>query len=148
MSLDILTSYWQNSNMEDLKGHAIVLRITHHFLKEMVKTLTPYLETHITFMREPLGVSHKLATTLHFLATGNTYASLQYGFRVDEITISNLLPEVCKAIIDTYKVKVLMCPKQCFWSVVMSLELTTSFPPWRKNVPFWRNWLILFSVFH
>ena len=31
---------------------------------------------------------------------------------------------------------------QCFWSVVMSSELTRSFPLWRKNIPFWRQWYI------
>ena len=32
--------------------------------------------------------------------------------------------------------------RQCFWSVVMSSELTTSFPLWQKDIPFWRQWYI------
>ena len=35
-----------------------------------------------TFMREPLDVGLKLATIPRFLATGNSYPSLQYSFRV------------------------------------------------------------------
>ena len=63
------------------------------------------------FMREPLDVGLKLATTLRFLATGDSYKSLQYSFRVASNTISNFVPEVCKAIIEVYKNEVLKCPK-------------------------------------
>ena len=45
----VLTSYWQNSNMEDLKGHKIVLRITPHFLKEMLETYYIYERTTWSF---------------------------------------------------------------------------------------------------
>ncbi|XP_071080849.1 uncharacterized protein [Haliotis cracherodii] len=67
--------------------------------QEMVEKLTPHLKKHATFMREPLEVGLKLAATLHFLATENSYPGLQYSF----------IPEVCKAIIEVYKDEVLSC---------------------------------------
>ena len=42
--------------MEDTKCYANHMRITLDLFKEMVETLTPYLEKHITFMREQLEV--------------------------------------------------------------------------------------------
>jgi len=60
-------------------------------------------------MRELLEVALKLAATLRFLATGNSY--LQYSFRVQVSTICKFLPEVCKAIIQVYKDEVLSCPR-------------------------------------
>uniref|UniRef100_A0A672GT12 DDE Tnp4 domain-containing protein n=1 Tax=Salarias fasciatus TaxID=181472 RepID=A0A672GT12_SALFA len=78
---------------------------------QMVEKLTPHLQKQSTFMREPLQVGLKLAATLRFVATGNSYASLQYSFRVQKSTIYKFIPEVCKAIIAVYMDEVLRCPK-------------------------------------
>ena len=96
---------------QDKKGYKNFLRITPELFHEMVEKLTPRLEKQKTFMRDPLDVGLKLAITLRFLATGDSYRSLQYSFRVASNTISNVVPEVCKAIIAVYKDEVMRCPK-------------------------------------
>ena len=88
---------------EDQRGYKNYLRITPDLFQEMIEKLAPRLQKQSTFMREPLQVGLKLAATLRFLATGNSYASLQYSFRVDESTICKFIPEVCRAIIAVYK---------------------------------------------
>jgi hypothetical protein len=45
-------------------------------------------------------VQERLAITLRFLATGDTYATLQYLFRVSKRGISNIIPEVCMALVE------------------------------------------------
>ena len=95
----------------DQKGYKNYLRITPDLFQEMVEKLTPRLQKQSTFMREPLQVGLKLAVTLRFLATGNSYKSLQYSFRVEASTICNFILEVCKAIIAVYMGEVLRCPK-------------------------------------
>ena len=62
-------------------------------------------------MKELLDVGLKLASTLCFLATENSYPRLQYSFRVEVSTICKFLPEVCKTIIVVYKDEVLRCHK-------------------------------------
>ena len=52
----------------------------------------------------------KLAITLRFLATGESYKSLMYSFRVANNTICNFLPKVCEAIIAEYAEEVITCP--------------------------------------
>ena len=52
----------------------------------------------------------KLAITLRFLATGNSYRSLAFAFRVPHNTISLFVPEVCQAIIDEYQDEVFNFP--------------------------------------
>ncbi|XP_068226439.1 uncharacterized protein [Palaemon carinicauda] len=76
----------------------------------MVKRLTPHLLKQSAFMREPLQVGLKIAVTLRFLATENSYQSLQYSIRVEASTICKFISEVCKAIISAYD-KMLRCPK-------------------------------------
>ena len=64
-------------HMEDPKGYTNFLMITLDLFKEMIETLTPYLLKQTTFMREPLEVGLKPATTSHFLANGNLHAHMQ-----------------------------------------------------------------------
>ena len=63
------------------------LRIYHLICYKRLEKLTPHIKKQTTFMREPLEVGLKLAATLRFLATGNSYHSLQYSFRVEATTI-------------------------------------------------------------
>jgi hypothetical protein len=51
-----------------------------------------------------------VAIALRFLATGNTYHSLAFSFRVPHNTISLFVPEVCEAIISELADKVVVTP--------------------------------------
>ena len=62
---------------KDERGYKNCLRITPDLFQETVKKLTPRLQKQCIFMRKPLQVGLKLAATLRFLATGNSYSSLQ-----------------------------------------------------------------------
>ncbi|XP_074037262.1 putative nuclease HARBI1 [Leptinotarsa decemlineata] len=50
-------------------------------------------------MRQALTPKIKLQVTLRYLATGDSFKSLEYLFRVPKNTISKFIPETCKAII-------------------------------------------------
>ena len=49
--------------------------------------------------------------TLRYLATGDSYKSLQYGFRISHNAICSIVPQTCEAIIAEYGEEVLVCPK-------------------------------------
>jgi hypothetical protein len=53
-----------------------------------------------TQLRKAIPPEVRLAITLRFLATGDTFTSLQHSFKVSKQLISEIVPEVCKAIID------------------------------------------------
>ena len=54
-------------------------------------------------MRAPIPAEERLAATLRFLASGETYDSLMHQYRIHKTTISKIVPEVCQAIYDTLK---------------------------------------------
>ena len=49
-------------------------------------------------MRKTITVEERLAVTLRFLATGNTYSDLTFTFRTHTSTIGGIIPEVCQAL--------------------------------------------------
>ncbi len=63
-----------------------------------------------TWYHKSLYPGLRLVITLHFLATGDSYHSLMYDFRVAHNTISLIVRDECQAIIDIYEDEVVSCP--------------------------------------
>lgn len=61
-------------------------------------------------MRKSLEPGHRLVIALRYMASGDSYASLSFNFRVATNTISHLVPLVCEAVIKEYMEEVLTCP--------------------------------------
>ena len=62
-------------------------------------------------MTEPIPPGERLDVTLQFLATGESFASLQYQFLISSSTVSVMIPEVCEAIYNVLQEDFLKCPK-------------------------------------
>lgn len=58
------------------------------------------IERQNTSYRKAIPAEERLALTLRFLATGDSFTSLQYLFKVSKQLISEIVPEVCQAIIE------------------------------------------------
>jgi len=65
--------------------------------------IEPIIKKSDTFMRQAIPVQERLAVTLRFLATGDSYMSLSYLFKMSKQSILEMVPEVCTAIIDVLK---------------------------------------------
>ena len=96
---------------EDPTLYKNFLRIDQDTYNEIVERVRPLIEKQTTFWREPLDVGLRVAVTLRFLATGDSYRSLGYAFRVAPNTLCELVPETCRAIITAYADEVLQLPK-------------------------------------
>jgi len=78
---------------------------------KLVNRLTLRISKAVTNFRRPLEPALKLAITLRFLATGNSYRSLAYTFRVPHNSICGFVPEACEAIIAEYEPEVVTLPQ-------------------------------------
>ena len=73
----------------DTSGFTNYMRMTPEFF-EMIKTrLEPCLARQATNYKAPISVGEKLALTIIYLATGESYTSLSCQFRVGRFTISS-----------------------------------------------------------
>lgn len=72
----------------------------------LVRKISPLVAEQDTTFRESIPVKIRLAITLRFLATGDSYRSLPYLFKVSSQIISRIIPEVCQALIEVLKVMV------------------------------------------
>ena len=70
----------------------------------------PHIQKMSTFMRKALSVEEKLAVTLRFLATGESFESLQYQFRIHRTTIALFVPIVCRKIYECLRDQYLTLP--------------------------------------
>ena len=87
----------QELNREDVRALKNILHIPLELFQERVG---PLIHKKDTFWRKALDPGLKLAITLRYLAIGDSYKTLQYGFRVAVNTICNIIPDTCQAIIE------------------------------------------------
>jgi len=73
-------------------------RLTSSDFEELLRKVGPYISKENTHFRLSIPAEHKLFITLKFLATGESYTSLEMLFRVSKQCISKFVPVVCDAI--------------------------------------------------
>ncbi len=61
---------------------------------ELVEHLSPHITGSGTNYSESLSAGFKVALTLRYLATGDSYNSMAYAYRVDHTTVSQIFPFV------------------------------------------------------
>lgn len=88
---------------EDRESFKNMLRMDTEKFDELLRLVEPIIAKQNTFFREAIPASTRLQVTLRFLATGDSYKSLELLFRIPQPTLSYLIPAVLKAIITVLK---------------------------------------------
>ncbi|CAG4981029.1 unnamed protein product [Parnassius apollo] len=81
----------------------------------LLTIIAPKISRQDTIMRSAISPQDRLALTLRFLATGDSYTSLQYTFRILKQSMSCIVPEVCEAIIEALKENIKMPTTESEW---------------------------------
>ncbi|XP_046622671.1 protein ALP1-like [Neodiprion virginianus] len=81
---------------------------------ELLTLLTPAIKKQDTVMRQAISPRDRLTVTLRYLATGNTFQDLSYSTRIAANTISKVIDETLRAIVEVLDSKV--------WNFPSSLE--------------------------
>ena len=98
----------------DIPGFRNFICMTLELFEMLKEKLTPRLYKKNINWREPLSVGLKIATTLRYLATGETYTSLHYQFRSGKASICKFVVQVCRTVIE-FLDEQLTCPTTPEW---------------------------------
>lgn len=102
-SLGNLSLFDEFKECDDLKSLKNYLRMDESTFSILLEKIRHRIEKKDTRMRKAISAKSKLIITLRYLATGESFVSLQYNFRISDSTISHFIPIVCKAIYEELK---------------------------------------------
>nr|CAI5843406.1 unnamed protein product [Callosobruchus analis] len=88
---------------EDKDGYRNYLRMSEEKFEELLSKVQNSVKKQDTVMRQAISPKLKLQVTLRYLATGDSFQTLAFLYRVPKNTISSFLAEVCPAIYDALK---------------------------------------------
>ncbi|XP_042207910.1 gem-associated protein 8-like [Homarus americanus] len=88
---------------EDAVSYKHFLRMCPEDYDYLLEKVTPKIKRQDTHLRKAITPSERLMLTLRFLASGDSYHSLMYTFRIPVTTISKIIPEVCEALYEVLK---------------------------------------------
>ena len=69
----------------------------------LLQKIGPDISKNDTKWRKAIPAKVRLAVTLRFIASGDSYQSLHYLFKISPQIISEIVPEVCNALIEALK---------------------------------------------
>jgi len=78
-------------------------RMSAEDFEHLLNKVGPIIKKQDTNMRKAIPIQDRLAVTLRFLATGDSFTSLSYLFKFSNQIISNIVHEVCYALIHELK---------------------------------------------
>ena len=87
------------------------MRISPEHFEELLVGIAPVIQKQNTNYRKCISPGERLAITLRFLASGESYLSLQYAFRVSHSTICGIVKGTCQAINQVFAPQYIVAPK-------------------------------------
>lgn len=79
------------------------LRMTTSDFEDLILLIGKKVAKQNTNFRDSVSAKDRLAVTLRFLATGDSYQSLMYLCKISVASISRIIPEVCDALNEVLK---------------------------------------------
>ena len=114
----------------DTPGFQNFMQMDFEHFKKRVDTLAESLHKKDTVMHESIKPAEMCCLELRYLATGESFHSLGYQFRISRHSISNIMVSVCKSLYEMMGPQYLTTPKsEDGW-----LQLSTKFEA-RWNFP-------------
>nr|XP_039254584.1 protein ALP1-like [Styela clava] len=90
-------------------------RLSTEKFRELARLIGPKIARLDTNWRKSISAEQRLAITLRFLATGDSYRTIGTSYRVGWSTISGIVPDTCKALYDVLQPLHMSVPGKKEW---------------------------------
>lgn len=116
--------------LEDPQTFQQFLRLDVATFHDILARIEGRITKQTTYFRRPISPGLKLAFTLRYLATGNYYRDLRFGFRVAHNTMSGLIVDVCQALVDVLEPEFVKLPTEAeeWQQVALAFQQKWQFP--------------------
>ncbi|KAM4048834.1 uncharacterized protein ACNLHF_011805 [Anomaloglossus baeobatrachus] len=91
------------------------VRMPEDTFNRLLERVDPFIKRKDTFFRKAISPAEHLLITLRFLATGESYSSLHFQFRVGISTISGIVSSTCQALWECLKDEYIPHPTEQQW---------------------------------
>ena len=122
-NLGVYDTLLQELRSEDEGEYRKFLRMTPENFDELLELIKADISKYDTNMRDSIPANIKLAATVRYLATGESYSELQYQFRIHSSTLGKFIPLVCEAIHKRLRDKYMKVCNNQYFSKYFSLLL-------------------------
>ncbi|XP_068674609.1 uncharacterized protein [Montipora foliosa] len=96
---------------EDLSGYREMMRMNYNQFLTILLVLEPHIsKKQVIGGHKTISAAERLTLTIRFLASGETFRSLCFQFRMGRATISSIVREVCQVIFKCFREKYLKSP--------------------------------------
>ncbi|XP_061578688.1 uncharacterized protein LOC133444800 [Cololabis saira] len=105
--------------MDDRSGFRELLRMTAEEFDFLLGKVEHLIRKRDTKMRLAISARERLSLTLRFLATGETFQSLRFQYRIGTSTVSQIVMETCTALHEVLKEDFLKTPStEAEWRLI------------------------------
>ena len=116
----------QELGIEDTCGYREMMRMNKEQFKEILQLIEPHISKQTNNFGKPISPAERLALTIRYLATGDTFRSLHFQFRISRAAISYIIKEVCNAMHKVLAPDFLSLPNQNLIGLQWQLTLKKS----------------------
>ncbi|CAH1995225.1 unnamed protein product [Acanthoscelides obtectus] len=104
-------------------------RMSFEDFEELLQKIEPVISKKDTRWRKAIPGKERLALTLRFLASGDSFKSLHYLFKISAQLISSIVPEVCSALIKVLSNVIQIPSNESEWkNIAKQFENIWNFP--------------------
>ncbi|KAL2092943.1 hypothetical protein ACEWY4_010255 [Coilia grayii] len=87
----------------DRRGFRELLRMDVEDFNFLLEKVKPHIQRKDTTLRKAITARQRLSVTLRFLATGESFRSLSFQYRIGRSTIGQIVTETCEALYTVLK---------------------------------------------